>query len=56
MHAYAGMDLRMQLGFQKDMIVKFSALKPKYFKAPKTNANILFLIANAQNLRFYQNK
>ena len=27
MHAYAGMDLRMQLGFQKTMKDKFSALK-----------------------------
>ena len=56
MHAYASMDLHMQLRFQKDMKVKFLALKPKYIKSPKANSNSLFLIANAQNLRFFQNK
>ena len=47
MHAYASMDLRMQLGFQKAMKVKFSTIKPNYFKAPKASANSLFLIAKA---------
>ena len=30
--------------------------KPNSIKAPKANANNLFLIANVQKLRFYQNK
>ena len=30
--------------------------KPNSFKALKANSNSLFLIANVQKLRFYQNK
>ena len=30
--------------------------KPNLFKAPKANANSLFLFANDQKLRIYQNK
>ena len=33
-----------------------SNLKANSFKAPKSNANSLFLIANVQKLKFYKNK